>query len=133
MKISHRTCTTCTLCCYLPEIEFFAKPANTPCVHCRINEGCTIYADRPKLCRDFLCLWRKDEGLGPEWEPARSGMMVYVQGAQVTVLVDPENPERWRQEPYAGQFGRWAGRIEESGGYIIVFAGDAVFKVEPSV
>lgn len=126
-----RSCTTCTLCCRLPEIEEFSKPANVWCTHCVEGTGCAIYSDRPKLCRDFLCLWMLNEQLGPEWEPAKTHMMVYRQGPQMTVLVDPAFPEAWRQEPHFTQLSQWAGEVEELEAYIIVFVGDEVFKIEP--
>ncbi len=131
IPIPDRACGSCTLCCHLPEIEAFDKPANVFCQHCVEGEGCRIYATRPKLCRDFLCLWKTSPELGPEWEPAKAGMMIYGQGQQMTVLVDPAFPDAWTREPHAGQFRQWAAAAEESGGYIIVFVGDAVFKIEP--
>lgn len=124
-----RSCGSCTLCCRLPEIEAFAKPANVLCSHCRPGAGCTIYATRPALCRDFLCLWRTSASLGPEWNPAETGMMVYVQGPQTTVLVDPALPDAWKREPYAARLRQWAAEAEPLGGYVIVFVGDAVFKI----
>lgn len=135
-----RSCDGCTLCCRLPDIEALSKPANSWCVHCvsqdfaggRTGGGCRIYADRPQLCRDFLCLWRIDASLGAEWDPLVSHMMIYRQGPQMTVLVDPDHAEIWRQAPYLPQLEDWARDHEESGGYIIVFAGEAVFKVDPS-
>jgi uncharacterized protein len=125
-----RTCGTCTLCCRLPDIEELSKPANALCVHCVDGMGCKIYQSRPQTCRDFLCLWMTDNHLGDEWEPAKTHMMVYTQGPQVTVLVDPAYPDAWKLEPYNTQLRGWAKQTEERGGYIIVFVGDDVFKVE---
>lgn len=122
-----RICGHCTLCCRLPDIDALAKPANQWCDHCREGQGCRIYDRRPQLCRDFLCLWRTDETLDAAWEPMRSRMMVYCQGPQVTVLVDPDFPEIWKQAPYAETLSHWA---RERGQYVIVFVGDAVFKID---
>jgi hypothetical protein len=69
--------------------------------------------------------------LGPEWDPLVSRMMIYEQGPQTTVLVDPDHPALWREEPYKAQLEAWAMAAAERGGYVIVFVGDAVFKVEP--
>lgn len=129
---SGRSCNTCTLCCRLPEIDELSKPANAWCVNCVEGKGCTIYADRPTLCRDFLCLWMTDARLGPEWDPATSHMMVYAQGRQLTVLVDPDYPAMWKTEPYAGHLRQWAIEAQQHSGYVIVFAGDDVFKVDPN-
>lgn len=125
-----RTCGTCTLCCRLPDIDELSKLANAWCIHCVDGMGCKIYQNRPQTCRDFLCLWMTDNRLGPEWEPAKSHMMIYTQGPQITVLVDPDYPDSWKAEPYALQLKQWAGNAENNGGYMIVFVGDDVFKVE---
>lgn len=73
-----------------------------------------------------------EKDLGPEWEPSVANMMVYRQGPQVTVLVDPAHPAIWKSAPYAAQLRQWAKAEEARGGYVIVFAGDAVFKVDPA-
>ncbi|WP_313193548.1 hypothetical protein [Shinella zoogloeoides] len=127
--VAGRSCGTCTLCCRLPDIDLLDKPANVWCRHCVAGEGCSIYADRPSVCRDFLCLWMTDEGLAEAWEPSRSHMMVYRQGPQVTVLVDPDHPDIWRREPYHSQLLDWACEAEATGGYVIVFRQDDVFKI----
>lgn len=125
--IAGRSCDGCTYCCVLPEIDHFDKPADMPCRHCVDGQGCAIYAERPALCRDFLCLWRTDAGLGPEWRPVAAHMLLYRQGPQLTVLVDPAVPQAWKaQEP---QLRRWAAEAAAEGGYVIVFAGDAVFRI----
>ena len=127
--IDGRSCGTCTLCCRLPEIDLFDKPANAWCRHCIDGKGCSIYAERPSVCRDFLCLWMVSETLGDAWAPSRSHMMVYRQGAQMTVLVDPGHPDIWRTEPYHAELQRWASEAEPAGGYVIVFWQDEVHKI----
>ena len=71
-------CGTCTACCRIFEIPELAKPAGKWCEHCEIGRGCTIYATRPEVCREFECLWllsqqRDDprEHLAPELRPDR--------------------------------------------------------------
>jgi hypothetical protein len=127
--VAGRSCGTCTLCCRLPDIDLFEKPANAWCRHCVEDKGCSIYADRPSVCRDFLCSWMTDEALGEAWEPSRSHMMIYRQGPQITVLVDPDHPDIWRREPYHAQLRAWADAAEPNGGYVIVFWQDDVFKL----
>lgn len=124
-----RTCGTCTLCCRLPDIDELSKPANAWCTHCIEDKGCTIYESRPKLCRDFLCLWMEDAQFSDDWNPSQTHMMVYRQGPQITVLVDPDFPDVWKAEPYHTDLQRWAAIEEKQGGYVIVFVGDDVFKV----
>jgi uncharacterized protein len=125
-----RTCGTCTLCCRLPDIDELSKPANEWCTNCVDGVGCTIYESRPQTCRDFLCLWMTDNQISNDWEPAKAHMMIYTQGPQMTVLVDPAYPDVWKREPYNTQLNAWAQDAEARGGYVIVFVGDDVFKVE---
>lgn len=128
--IEGRSCGTCSLCCILPDIDEFDKPANVVCRHCRTGEGCVAYETRPATCRDFYCLWRTDASLGPEWEPVVSGMMLYAQGPQLTVLVDPEHAEDWRRGPYLGELEARARALKAAGGYVVVYVGDAVTVVK---
>jgi uncharacterized protein len=127
--VENRACGPCTLCCRLPDIDHFDKPADEWCRHCIAGYGCTIYADRPSVCRDFLCLWRTEGDLGPEWEPSRSHVMIYRQGSQITVLADPDQPDHWRHPPYMPQFRQWASKAALAGGYVIVFWRDEVVKI----
>ncbi|WP_246752804.1 hypothetical protein [Sinorhizobium sp. BG8] len=78
-------------------------------------------------------MWMTHEALGAEWEPSRSKMMIYSQGPQTTVLVAPERPDAWKQEPYHLQLRILANKVEAESGYLIVFVGDDVTKVEPEV
>lgn len=127
--LESRSCNACTLCCRLPDIDDLEKPADEWCRHCIAGEGCSIYAERPKLCRDFLCRWMTDDRLGDEWDPLTSHMMVYGQGQQTTVLADPDYPDLWRQEPYMSQLEDWAANAAPRGGYVIVFWRDEVVKI----
>jgi Fe-S-cluster containining protein len=127
-----RTCGTCTLCCRLPEIDALSKPADTWCRHCTEGLGCAIYDERPKLCRDFLCLWMTDAGMAETWQPLRSRMLVYKQGPQLTVLVDPDHAGAWKAEPYFSELQNFAEAAEACGEYVILFAGDEVVKIEPA-
>lgn len=129
--IPDRACGTCTLCCELPDIDEVDKPANELCRHCTRDVGCRAYETRPATCRAFLCAWRTDEGLGAHWDPMVSHMMVYRQGPQFTVLVDPRYPRAWRNEPHLTELKERAGGDGE--GYVIVFIGDEVVKIEPSM
>lgn len=56
-------------------------------------------------------------------------MMLYAQGPQLTVLVDPRRPEDWRRAPYLGDLEAKARALKESGGYVVVYVGDAVTVV----
>ncbi|WP_054157103.1 hypothetical protein [Rhizobium sp. AAP43] len=124
--VADRECGECALCCILPDIDVLDKPANIRCGHCLSGGGCDAYDARPATCRDFFCLWRTDESLSEEWEPSRAHMMLYEQGPQLTVLVDPAFPDAWRQPPYAEALQARAAALKTRGGYVVVFVGDAV-------
>lgn len=125
-----RDCGSCSLCCILPDIEEFDKPANQPCRHCQSGGGCDAYDVRPSTCRDFYCLWRTDPTLGDEWEPRLSRMMMYGQGPQLTVLVEPDAGAIWREAPYLGWLEARAQVLKPMGGYVVVYAGEEVSVVK---
>lgn len=125
-----RDCGSCSLCCILPDIAEFDKPANEPCRHCLPGGGCDAYDVRPSTCRDFYCLWRTDPTLGDVWEPRVSRMMMYGQGPQLTVLVEPEAAAIWRDAPYHGWLEEKARSLKPAGGYVVVYAGEDVAVVK---
>ncbi|MGE6741902.1 hypothetical protein ACQKGC_16625 [Allorhizobium pseudoryzae] len=130
--IAGRSCSGCTACCVLPDIEALQKPADRPCPQCSLGTGCKAYETRPQPCRDFLCLWVSDDQLRSDWQPSRSGMLVYRQGAQLTVLVDPSRRGIWQSEPYAADLAHMAETVEADGGYLILFCGETVERIRPT-
>ena len=100
-----RQCGKCSLCCKLLYVKELNKPANTWCEHCRPGKGgCSIHETRPPICRIYFCAWMMAKGLGEEWYPLRSHMVlsqVRINDVQVLMItVDPERPGVWRSEPY---------------------------------
>ena len=61
IKPRSRTCGGCTACCTAMRIPSLGKPAHQSCKH-ECAAGCAIYADRPRECRDWYCLWVRDDG-----------------------------------------------------------------------
>jgi hypothetical protein len=96
-----RTCGTCTLCCKLFNIPDVPKPAGKWCQHCQPGKGCKIYDNRPETCRKFFCGWMVSPGLGPEWKPERSKliMQLLVVGDVfwVNAYVDEAYPAAWQR------------------------------------
>jgi hypothetical protein len=55
-----RECNGCVVCCR--ELDVGAPihcPAQVQCPNAVEGQGCTIYADRPAVCRSFECLWKQ--------------------------------------------------------------------------
>lgn len=75
-----RSCGGCTKCCqgYVKgEVKGIRFYRGRPC-HFLKSEGCSIYEERPKMCKDFNCAWLDDkEGILPEWlYPMTSHVMI---------------------------------------------------------
>ncbi|MBB4051593.1 hypothetical protein GGR20_001229 [Devosia subaequoris] len=109
--LSGRDCNGCTACCSFPPIhsETLQKPANTMCLHCAEGQGCTVYAQRPSVCRGFFCGWFFLEELGPEWHPNQSGVVIRSESFDndtVTLLV-LELSAFLVSEEFAGMVGGW--------------------------
>jgi hypothetical protein len=108
-KMPGRECGRCSLCCKLLDVPEIGKPKDDWCQLCRPGHGgCSIYDHRPNVCRAYSCQWLSDSLLGDEWYPAKAKIVVDLQtavteGGVVRVLrfhVDPQHPNRWREEPY---------------------------------
>lgn len=73
-------CGDCKACCVvLPIAEpDFVKPAGVPCKHL-CESGCGIYGSEawPKLCREYLCGWRREKWLNqrPLYRPDKLGVI----------------------------------------------------------
>ncbi|MBR0694563.1 YkgJ family cysteine cluster protein [Bradyrhizobium lablabi] len=94
-----RQCGSCSLCCTVLEVTDVRKPVNQVCQYCDLGKGCTIYDDRPRMCRSFNCVWVQGH-LGDDWYPDQIGMVLHFGLDALNVQVDLGCPDRWRQEPY---------------------------------
>jgi Fe-S-cluster containining protein len=83
-----RECGPCTACCFEITIEHpaLAKPPRTLCVHCAAG-GCSIYAERPDICRSWFCTWRRLADLPDHLRPDQCGLL-----ATVAENPEAENP-----------------------------------------
>lgn len=87
-----RPCGECTACCWTMGVEPLGKPMYEACKYVTSTPtaaprtGCTIYADKPRCCSTFYCVWKYDQGevigLAEEDRPDRSGV----------VLIPPSDP-----------------------------------------
>ena len=104
-----RSCGSCSLCCKLLTIspvepDSFSKAGYVWCAHCKVGQGCGIYAQRPAACRAFACEWLINSKFGEEWYPLRSKMLLYEAtertGNRLHIVVDSGSPSVWRREPF---------------------------------
>jgi hypothetical protein len=102
-----RQCGSCNLCCDVLEVTAVGKPVNQLCTHWATGKGCTIYHQRPQMCRSFSCAWLQGH-LGDEWYPETAGIVMHFSQDAVNVQVDPDCPDRWQQEPYFSKLCEWS-------------------------
>jgi hypothetical protein len=77
--MTERICGECYRCCVAFGIRELKKHQDQACRHLdgrNPTARCAIYADRPKACREYFCLWR--EGLfDDEDRPDKSGVIAH--------------------------------------------------------
>jgi hypothetical protein len=92
-----KSCGSCTKCCKLMGIAELKKPAWTECSHVAPGIGCRIYPDRPRSCRQFICGWLLDPGMGPELKPDQCHVIFHQQSGQnIVATCDADHPNAWR-------------------------------------
>ena len=79
-KPFERICGDCDMCCKWLVNDVYGH-LTTPASPCHfLGKGCTIYEDRPNVCRDYYCGYIQN--IIPEWmKPTITGIIV--------------SPERW--------------------------------------
>ncbi len=81
-------CGTCKVCCDRPAI-FAVKAANSVCQYYRNNE-CSIYSNRPAVCKAFNCSWLQSD-LPIEFRPDHIGAMAYAKQGPRMILAEAES------------------------------------------
>ena len=86
------------MCCKSLEIEHFNKPMGVLCKHWK-DGGCSIYSERPQVCRDFECEWLTQRDLPRHFRPDRIGtiLMEAHDTNEYRAVCGPERPLAWRQ------------------------------------
>lgn len=67
-------CGLCTVCCRLPSLPEFNKPALEMCKHCD-GLSCKIYERRPQACREFECAYYQTKNANVAMRPDHSGVL----------------------------------------------------------
>jgi hypothetical protein len=85
------------------------KPPGQWCHHCAVGQGCTIYETRPGECAVFSCVWLSTPGLGEEWQPARSKIvLVYDErNNHLAAHVEAGNAAALKKSPYREKLHDW--------------------------
>jgi hypothetical protein len=98
LEIPGKDCGSCSFCCQVLEIEELNKKAGDLCGHCSASGGCSVYATRPQVCRDYYCDWKDDRGLNAQFRPDRIGtlLMEDPDSDEYHAVCDPGKPFSWR-------------------------------------
>ena len=92
-----KSCGPCTMCCSALEIAELKKPVGRTCENCS-GRGCSIYAERPQVCRDYECEWLARRDLSRQLRPDLVGaiLMEDADSDQYWAVCAPEKPMAWR-------------------------------------
>lgn len=126
-----RACGNCTLCCKVLTIRELAKPGGIWCPKCNVGKGCSIYGERPDVCRTFLCGYLIGKQLSESWRPSKAKMVIAFDDPHITVHVDLGSPAAWRSAPYHADLKRWSSEIAAIRGNVFVAIGRRVIVVLP--
>ncbi len=93
-----KACGPCTMCCSALEIAELKKSAGPLCPNCRLGGGCTIYSDRPQVCRDFECDWLIRRDLSRRLRPdlVSTILMEDADSDEYRAVCAPNKPMAWR-------------------------------------
>jgi hypothetical protein len=86
------------MCCSALEIAEMKKPAGPLCTNCHLGNGCSIYSNRPQVCRDFECEWLVRRELSRRLRPDLVGaiLMEDADSDEYRAVCAPEKPMAWR-------------------------------------
>lgn len=121
------------MCCKLMHIPALQKPKHTWCPKYRKAAGCGIYADRPRECVEFMCLYLLAEDLPETWRPDKAKFMIWTgrESRRLIIEVDPAHPTAWKQPAYYPQIKSWSDRNHPEPLEVTVRVGDRVTIVFP--
>jgi len=76
-----RVCGTCVECCtgcLSTQVYEYQVSKNSPCHFLDLCEkNCSIYENRPQVCKDYKCLWLEQKVLLPNWmKPEYSKVLI---------------------------------------------------------
>jgi len=133
VTVPGRECGSCTLCCKVFRIVEVESPPGKWCQHCSPSKGCTIHDVRPQVCRGYFCLWFYQPGLGPEWKPEKSKIILNLElnGQRLAAHVDASSPGAWRRSPYYEDLKRWSADAIKNQQQVSVWIGQQCIVILP--
>jgi hypothetical protein len=86
------------MCCTILTIEELKKDAGPLCANWCAPGGCSIYATRPGVCREFECEWLSERDIPLALKPNRVGtiLMIDPDSEQYQAVCDTKTPNAWR-------------------------------------
>lgn len=95
--IPGRSCGDCNMCCQALDIDELKKPAGPLCGKW-CGGGCSIYLDRPQVCRDFECEYLTERDVPAALRPNRVGTILLVnpENDEYQAVCDTKKPQAWR-------------------------------------
>jgi len=125
-------CQDCTGCCTVFEVKSVNKAFGEPCCHLGstlFGVGCTIYAERPQECKNYVCLWldsqrraeveKMPEALKPEVCKVVMGWPWGIDRETLFVYPYPGHEMAWKAKPVADHLRM----ILSRGGKVVVVLG----------
>lgn len=107
-----RSCGSCTMCCegtLTGKALGFDFYPGSPCGAVELGKGCTRYEERPSMCRDFECVWKRDSTY-PSWmKPSAVNALATIQeveGIEYATLI--ESPYQKTDTATVLAFVQWA-------------------------
>jgi hypothetical protein len=85
-----RTCGGCTECCMAVAVAELEKPYFAKCRH-QAATGCSVYAGRPKGCRQYNCAWLQGL-LTDAMRPDKSGFIVSAEAGGLYIYIVRDLP-----------------------------------------
>lgn len=126
-------CQDCTGCCIVFEVKPVGKAFGEPCKHLGntlFGTGCTIYEQRPDVCRNYVCLWLDSqrrievpslpENMRPNVTKVVLGWPYGVDRETLFVYPYPEHDDAWRKAPV----GPYLKGVLARGGKVVIVLGD---------
>ena len=97
------------MCCKLFTIPDLVEVAGNWCPNANPGHGCGMYVDRPKLCKTFECMWRKDDLMPDDFRPDKVRAILAETEGRIVGYFDPTRTDM--NKLLSGKFGHLLKRL----------------------